>query len=40
MDLSMLLVTFALALASSLLAGLLPAWRAMQVAPAVALKSN
>ncbi len=40
MDLRMLLATFVLALASSLLAGLLPAWRAMQVAPAVALKSN
>ncbi|MEW9571226.1 ABC transporter permease [Rhodanobacter sp. Si-c] len=40
MDLRMLLSTFVLALASSLLAGLLPAWRAMQVAPAVAIKSN
>lgn len=40
MDLRMLLTTFALALASSLLAGLLPAWRATHVAPAVALKSN
>jgi putative ABC transport system permease protein len=40
MDLRMLLATFALALASSLLAGLLPAWRAMNVAPAVAIKSN
>ncbi len=40
MDLRMLLATFALALLSSLLAGLLPAWRAMRVAPAVALKSN
>ncbi|KRE88596.1 ABC transporter ATP-binding protein [Frateuria sp. Soil773] len=40
MDLRMLLATFVLALASSLLAGLLPAWRAMHVAPAVALKSN
>lgn len=40
MDLRMLLATFALALLSSLLAGLLPAWRAMQVAPAAAIKSN
>jgi putative ABC transport system permease protein len=40
MDLRMLLATFALALLSSLLAGLLPAWRAMRVAPAIALKSN
>ncbi|HKR75880.1 MAG TPA: ABC transporter permease [Rhodanobacter sp.] len=40
MDLRMLLATFVLALASSLLAGLLPAWRAMYVAPAVAIKSN
>ncbi|MDW2980491.1 ABC transporter permease [Rhodanobacter sp. KK11] len=40
MDLRMLLATFVLALTSSLLAGLLPAWRAMHVAPAVALKSN
>ncbi|TAM13516.1 MAG: FtsX-like permease family protein [Rhodanobacter sp.] len=40
MDLRMLLATFALALASSLLAGLLPAWRAMNVAPAAAIKSN
>ncbi|MCP1373533.1 ABC transporter permease [Dyella lutea] len=40
MDPSMLLATFVLALLSSLLAGLLPAWRAMHVAPAVALKSN
>jgi putative ABC transport system permease protein len=40
MDLRMLLATFALALLSSLLAGLLPAWRAMHVAPAAAIKSN
>jgi putative ABC transport system permease protein len=40
MDLRMLLATFALALLSSLLAGLLPAWRAMYVAPAAAIKSN
>ncbi|WP_329743543.1 ABC transporter permease [Dyella sp. A6] len=40
MDLGMLLTTFVLALLSSLLAGLLPAWKAMHVAPAAALKSN
>lgn len=36
----MLLATFALALLASLFAGLLPAWRAMQVAPAIQLKSQ
>ncbi|HEU0306325.1 MAG TPA: ABC transporter permease [Lysobacter sp.] len=40
LDLPMLLTTFALALASSVLAGLLPAWRAMQVTPAIQLKSQ
>ena len=40
LDLPMLLATFALALISSVLAGLLPAWRAMQVAPAIQLKSQ
>jgi putative ABC transport system permease protein len=40
LDASMLLLTFALALLASLLAGLLPAWRAMQVAPAIQLKSQ
>ena len=40
LDMPMLLATFALALASSVLAGLLPAWRAMQVAPAIQLKSQ
>jgi putative ABC transport system permease protein len=40
MDLRMLLATFVLALSSSLLAGLLPAWRAMQLSPAIAIKSN
>ena len=35
-----LLLTFALALGASLLAGVLPAWRAMQVAPALQLKSQ
>ena len=40
LDLPSLLLTFALALLSSLLAGVLPAWRAMQVAPALQLKSQ
>lgn len=37
---SMLLLTFALALVASLLAGLLPAWRATQITPAIQLKSQ
>ncbi|MFO7340618.1 MAG: FtsX-like permease family protein, partial [Lysobacteraceae bacterium] len=40
LDLGMLLLTFVLAIVASLLAGLLPAWRAMQVAPAIQLKSQ
>ncbi|AKK65307.1 ABC transporter ATP-binding protein [Xanthomonas oryzae pv. oryzicola] len=40
LDPSMLLLTFALALVASLLAGLLPAWRAIQVAPALQLKAS
>ncbi len=40
LDGSMLLLTFALALVASLLAGLLPAWRAMQITPAIQLKSQ
>lgn len=40
MDMQMLLTTFALAIVASLLAGLLPAWRAMQVTPAIQLKSQ
>jgi putative ABC transport system permease protein len=40
LDLFMLGATFALAIASSLLAGLLPAWRACQVTPALQLKSQ
>ena len=40
LDGSMLLLTFALAIVASLLAGVLPAWRAMQVAPALQLKSQ
>jgi putative ABC transport system permease protein len=40
LDAAMLLATFALALGASLVAGLLPAWRACNVAPALQLKSN
>ncbi len=40
LDPSMLLTTFVLAIAASLMAGLLPAWSAMQVAPAMQLKSQ
>ncbi|OZB57801.1 MAG: ABC transporter ATP-binding protein, partial [Lysobacterales bacterium 13-68-4] len=40
LDPSMLLMTFLLALGATLLAGLLPAWRACQIAPALQLKSN
>ncbi len=40
LDLPMLAATFALAVISSLLAGLLPAWRGCQVAPAIQLKSH
>ena len=40
LDFSMLVTTFAIALVASLFAGLLPAWRAMQVAPALQLKSQ
>ncbi|MCD9029924.1 ABC transporter permease [Luteimonas sp. BDR2-5] len=40
LDLSMLGMTFVLALVASLIAGLLPAWRAMQITPAVQLKSQ
>ncbi len=40
LDLPMLLATFALAVLASLLAGLLPAWRACLVPPALQLKSN
>lgn len=40
LDLPMLAATLALALVASLLAGLLPAWRAMQVAPAIQLKTQ
>lgn len=39
LDLSMLLATFALAVGATLLAGLLPAWRACQVTPALQLKT-
>ena len=40
LDPTMLLTTFALAIIASLLAGLLPAWRAMQITPAVQLKAQ
>jgi putative ABC transport system permease protein len=40
LDLSMLFTTFVLAVLATLLAGLLPAWRACQIAPALQLKSN
>ena len=40
LDSTMLLMTFLLAVGASLLAGLLPAWRACQIAPALQLKSN
>lgn len=40
LDPTMLLATFLLAIAASVLAGLLPAWRACQVTPAIQLKSQ
>ncbi|MGN6281978.1 ABC transporter permease, partial [Frateuria sp.] len=40
LDPPMLLATFLLAVGATLVAGLLPAWRACQVAPALQLKSN
>lgn len=40
MDAGMLLATFAVAVCASLLAGLLPAWRACRIAPALQLKAN
>ncbi|MFA5683649.1 MAG: ABC transporter permease [Lysobacteraceae bacterium] len=40
LDTTMLLATLLLALLTSLLAGLLPAWRAMQITPAVQLKTQ
>ncbi|HET6632101.1 MAG TPA: ABC transporter permease [Rhodanobacteraceae bacterium] len=40
LDAPMLLVTFLLALGASLLAGLLPAWRGCQIAPALELKAQ
>jgi putative ABC transport system permease protein len=40
LDPPMLLATFLLAIGATLVAGLLPAWRACQVAPALQLKSN
>ena len=40
LDGSMLALTFALAILASLFAGLLPAWRAMRIVPAIQLKSQ
>src|SRR3546814_17008446 len=40
LDPLMLLTTFLLAVGASLLAGLIPAWKAMQVTPAILLKSQ
>ncbi len=40
LDVEMLLLTFALAILASLFAGLLPAWRAMRIVPAIQLKSQ
>lgn len=40
LDPGMLLLTFVLSVLASVLAGLLPAWRAMQVTPAIQLKSQ
>jgi putative ABC transport system permease protein len=40
LDLPMLLMTFAFAVVATLLAGLLPAWRACLITPALQLKSN
>jgi len=40
MDTNMLVLTFALAIVTSLLAGLLPAWRGCQITPAIQLKSH
>ncbi len=40
LDTTMLLLTFVVSIVASLLAGLLPAWRAMQVTPAIQLKSQ
>jgi putative ABC transport system permease protein len=40
LDGSMLVLTFVLALAASLLAGAMPAWRAMRIVPAMQLKSQ
>jgi putative ABC transport system permease protein len=40
LNVTMLLTTFVLAIGASVVAGLLPAWRACQVAPAIQLKSQ
>ena len=40
LDVAMLVATFVIAILASLLAGVLPAWRACQVTPAIQLKSQ
>jgi putative ABC transport system permease protein len=40
LDVPMLAATFALAIASCVLAGLMPAWRGCQVSPSIQLKSH
>src|SRR5690606_17225753 len=40
LDAGMLLLTFVIAVVASLLAGMLPAWRACQITPAIQLKSQ
>jgi putative ABC transport system permease protein len=40
LDWTMLAATFVIAVAASLVAGLLPTWRACQVSPALQLKSQ
>jgi putative ABC transport system permease protein len=40
LDATALLITFALAIGASVLAGLLPAWKACEVSPASQLKSS
>ena len=40
LDVPMLLTAFALAVTATLLAGVLPAWRAMQITPAIQLKTQ
>ena len=40
MDWRMLAITFVIAVAAAIVAGLLPTWRACQVSPALQLKSQ